>query len=374
MSFSWAIAGLICILNIKLDDVLIQFKQNKVVWAFYALNILSLLSLLWGPGLNHQVLHLCKKHVLLLSLILFATFFYCHAEYLWPRLIKVFYISAILITIINYLHWFGLVSHLPFQHHVLNDFYFFSGKLDTSSILAIVSLALVYYLLEYVVSLSMRVAYLFVAVFIVSGVFMSGSLTAAVVFVVGTIFAIFKLQSRRQKFWLLIAMLFALVTLCFTPPMQQRLATMRSALHQVHQLSQKQVTSTGIRMHEMYLSLELIKARPFFGHGLGGYMDAFKGQRLSQAPEDSEDTYTMTLVQFGVVGFAILIYLLWQLYRYSLQLDGIKRFTLQLLILETMVYSFSQDVFYNMKFGVFFSITSLLLVALAMKQKQHINT
>ncbi len=82
-------------------------------------------------------------------------------------------------------------------------------------------------------------------------------------------------------------------------------------------------TSTGFRLEFYRNTLDLIKERPVFGYGTGGFPAAYAelvkntGQKLSRNPHNE---FMLITVQTGVVGLAAFLWLLWQQWRFAPQL------------------------------------------------------
>lgn len=90
-----------------------------------------------------------------------------------------------------------------------------------------------------------------------------------------------------------------------------------------------EVTSVGLRLEFYKRSLRLIAQRPVFGSGVGSVESQFQqmtaGHTGAQGmlTANPHNEYLMMAVQLGVVGLAVFLWLLWQLWCASLRMPGL---------------------------------------------------
>jgi O-antigen ligase len=96
--------------------------------------------------------------------------------------------------------------------------------------------------------------------------------------------------------------------------------------YQAWQPGQGRLTSTGQRLDFYANTLQIVRERPLFGVGTGGFPAAFaqqiEGTRVLPT-NNPHNEYLMLTVQTGVAGLLLLLYLFFALWRHAPQLPGV---------------------------------------------------
>jgi O-antigen ligase len=145
------------------------------------------------------------------------------------------------------------------------------------------------------------------------------SMTAYVI--LPTLFSYFFISRWRWKgviaFALAVALIMA-ITLSFPAnPLYQRIAGAVTEFTQWRP-DEAQTTNVGGRLEFYHNALKMIRERPLFGVGVGGFADAYAKQirdRKMVLTDNPHNEYLLTAAQVGLVGLAALLYLFFTQWR-----------------------------------------------------------
>ena len=134
-------------------------------------------------------------------------------------------------------------------------------------------------------------------------------------------------------------------------------------------------TSTGERLDFYYNTLVLVKQHPLLGLGTGGFAAAYaqqvqgKGVMLTRNPHNE---YLMIMVQLGVAGLALLLYLFHTLWRCAAQLPSLfEQDAARGLVLTIGIAALFNSPLLDHSEGLFFAFASAMLFTNLGSRKQH---
>ena len=134
-------------------------------------------------------------------------------------------------------------------------------------------------------------------------------------------------------------------------------------------------TSTGERLDFYYNTIELIKQHPLLGYGTGGFVAAYaqQVQDLDVRPtRNPHNEYLLMMVQLGMLGLALLLYLFYTLWRCAAQLPGLfEQDAARGLVLTIAIAALFNSPLLDHTEGLFFAYTSALLFANLNSGKQY---
>lgn len=101
-------------------------------------------------------------------------------------------------------------------------------------------------------------------------------------------------------------------------PFQQRVAQIRSEISQWQPGAPNLYSSVGTRLEFYRLTLAIVRDRPLLGSGTGSFPKAYADKTRGQSALPSRNPhneYLLIMVQLGLVGLAVLLYLFWMQWR-----------------------------------------------------------
>jgi len=108
-----------------------------------------------------------------------------------------------------------------------------------------------------------------------------------------------------------------------SPRLHERVSLVAAEL-QTWQPNYGENTSTGERLDFYYNTLQIVKRQPWFGVGTGGYEAAFaeQTQGIPVVQESNpHDEYLMIILQIGIIGLVLMLYLFYTEWQCALLLD-----------------------------------------------------
>jgi len=147
----------------------------------------------------------------------------------------------------------------------------------------------------------------------------------------------------------------------FTQRIDQTVSTLKSLNENSHNFN----SSFGYRLGIWYYGSDVILDSPLFGTGTGDHMDAVKTKikdehKFLKIMPDMHNQYLEIILQFGFIGFLILLNIYYQVFRYktdSQELNGIKT-----LILVTMLITGITATYWHFYLPLFSILLSAILV------------
>lgn len=306
-----------------------KIKNNPVAWAAIAFVGLHFVGLLWTSDWEGAKFIL-KKEVEYLMLPILMTV-------VRPQHIPHYFTALILAMLIAVGISYGLYLDVLPHYSVLR----LENSDDTTPFVSHIVynpiLAFTLYLLLYAVflrkDLSVTLKTIGIVLFIIMGLNMfltEGRMGQLVFLVLLALFVFQYYQGQLLKSVLLSGLL--LMTLApaaylFSPVVQERV---NQAIHEVKHYQQEPNSSVGLRVIMLLNSIEIIKENPIFGVGTGDYQQEYRRVNQQNFPEatrgeelkHSHNVYIQEMVQFGILGLGVLLYLFYTMLRHYRQSDS----------------------------------------------------
>ena len=191
--------------------------------------------------------------------------------------------------------------------------------------------------------------------------YMSGR-TGTVVCLALICFAIFKQAQRRLVAFSGVVVLAAvLLSVGFSKTMVDRFLIVKSEISEYSQQSAK-ASSSGQRLLYWQVSLELIAQRPIFGYGAGSWNKHYQAQHGGRASDgtlttlDPHQLFLLWAVEGGLLGLALLIGVLSNIYLVSRKHLGSNDLTTKAVLIALIVSGLFNSMIYGIGMGDFFCI------------------
>lgn len=175
---------------------------------------------------------------------------------------------------------------------------------------------------------------------------------------------------RKELGWLALASMSASILIMtiyqVSPRLQQRINEMATD-YQMWQPNAHMETSTGQRLGFYYNTVEMIKQHPLSGVGTGGFESAYAKQVQGKnvlPTSNPHNEYLLIMVQLGVAGLGLLLYLFYTQWHYAVQLPGVfEQDAARGLILTIAITALFNSPLLDHTEGRFFAFMSAMLFA-----------
>ncbi|MHB8908695.1 MAG: O-antigen ligase family protein [Syntrophales bacterium] len=342
-------------------------RDNPIVLAALALFGMYLLGLFYGAATGREAMGSLSKASNLLFIPILIFFF--REERIRRLALSGFLAALVLMILISYLLWLGVIppnellhitpddAYTPFKHRITHGFlmafgaYLFalkarlSGKAPVRILFAALSIAALCNVL-FIVSgrTGYVVALVLSAYFFIAGWHWRGVAVAVVMFLV----------------------LCGAVYLMPSSVPYQRLSLMAEEIAK-WQPGRPEATSVGYRLEYYLNSVKLIREHPLLGAGTGGFEGAYanlvKGTGMD-ATSNPHNEYLMVTVQVGLAGLAFMLWLfLVQWRKAALLSGGFERSAARGLVLLILSASMVTSTLIDHTEGLFYVWMSALLFA-----------
>jgi O-antigen ligase len=351
----------------RFRDKIEAVRDNPVVLPALVLFGMYLLGLFYGEATGREAMGSLSKAANLLFIPILIFFF--REERIRRLALTGFLTALVLMVLISYLLWLGVIppnklfhitpddAYTPFKHRITHGFlmafgaYLFAlrARLERRrpvrilfALLSIAALGNVFFIVSgrtgYVVALVLG------AYFLIAGWRWRGVAAAAVFLLV----------------------LYGAVYLMPSSVPHQRLYMMAEEIMK-WQPGRPEKTAVGYRLEFYMNSVKLIREHPFFGAGTGGFTGAYaslvKGTGMD-ATVNPHNEYLMVAVQLGVVGLTVMLWLFFTLWRTASGLPvGFERPAARGLVLLFLTASMVTSTLIDHTEGLFFVWMSALLFA-----------
>lgn len=175
-----------------------------------------------------------------------------------------------------------------------------------------------------------------------------------------------KLDSRHAAALLLMLAALAATAYQLSPRLHDRVGMFVSEF-QAWQPNQGKDTSTGQRLDFYYNTLQIVQQQPLSGVGTGGFPAAFAKQVQGTAAlptHNPHNEYLMIAAQTGIAGLALLLYLLYTLWRTAPRLPGaFEQDAARGLVLAYLVNCAFNSALMDHSDGLFFAFMTAVLFA-----------
>ncbi|EIJ35975.1 O-antigen ligase family protein [Thiothrix nivea] len=313
----------------KFDEKFQRVKHNPFAWAAVVFVLLHFVGLLWTSDWEFAGFVLKKEFKYLMVPVLITVLRKEHITYY----LLAFLLSMVVIVGLSYgvyLEW--IPPYEIFGLEKVEDPTPFVGHIVYNPVLAFTL-----YLLLYAVFLRDDLPWKLKAVGLVLFVIMSinmflteGRMGQAVFLVLLTLFVFQFYHGRVLKPALLSLLLISILAptaYLLSPVVQKRVDV---AIHEVENYEQEPNSSVGLRVIMLLNSLEIIRENPLLGVGTGDYRQEYIKVNRQNFPEATRgeilnhphNVYVQEMVQFGLLGLAVLFYMFYVMVRMYKQSSG----------------------------------------------------
>jgi O-antigen ligase len=188
--------------------------------------------------------------------------------------------------------------------------------------------------------------------------FMLHGRTGYVLIMCLTFLLIYQLFRWRGIFMALLPLLtFGGIIFVTSDVIQQRIGQIPQEFQQ-HQLGDG-VTSVGLRTEYLQHGLTLVRQSPWIGHGTGSvghdYWQFIQPEQRDKHTVNLHNEYLMMMVQLGIIGLAVFIYLFYVLWRDSERLNDAYIFMAQGIVLTMIIGCLLNSSWFDMTEGYLFA-------------------
>ena len=312
---------LLWLMQANLRNDLNKLRNNILVKAILAFWLLHLIGLLWTNDLTSGIQVIAKESLLLLLPIFMMVFTRKSTE----TAICAFMAAMLMSCTLSFLMWFQVI---PPSHFMIGegDPIVFMGRISYSPFLTIaIYISLFYLLLDTTAGNRKKIWAAISAVLLSINLFIINGRVGQVSFFVMIVIVIFQYFSKNLLRALTVATI-ALPLLIFTTYNVSSTFRNRAnlAVSEIKHYGDGKYTSVGQRIAYTMNSLDIIRENPLFGVGTGDFIQEYAKVNKRNTPTmvatvQPHNMYLLELVQFGVVGLASLLSILYAQIRISQQ-------------------------------------------------------
>jgi O-antigen ligase len=306
-----AVFLLACLASGKFRETAADLKSNSIGMAALVLAGVVILGVIWSPSPAHGIPEAAVYALKLATLPLFMTVF--KDETTRHRAISAFLAATVLILLISYLLWAGLVEHLPqikgdradpvvFKLHITHNFF--------------MAIAVLFFVLRAGrAQAQMKRLYYVLAVFAAFNVlFMIQGRIGPLVLVAASFFFACSLYRWRGVVVIMAVGLIVAGITWITPNSAMHLRT-AEAWREARGFHDEGIadTSVGLRLDFYRNALKMIAHRPLLGAGTGGFKTRYAEEVVGTTavvPAHPHNTFLFITAELGFVGLAALLALL----------------------------------------------------------------
>ena len=298
-----------------------KLRNNMFVKAILAFWLLHLIGLLWTTDLTSGIQVIAKESLLLLLPIYMMVFTRKSTE----TAIGAFMGAMLISCALSFLMWFHVIPPSRFMISE-GDPIVCMGRISYSPFLTIaIYISLFYLLLDPKAGNRKKIFAAITAVLLSINLFIINGRAGQVGFFVMIVIVIFQYFNKNLLRALTVAAI-ALPLLIFTTYNVSSTFRDRAnlAVSDIEHYGDGQNTSVGLRIAFTMNSLDIIRQKPLFGVGTGDFLQEYAKVNKRNTPTlavtgQPHNMYLLELVQFGVIGLASLLSILYVQIRISRQ-------------------------------------------------------
>jgi len=292
--------------------------DSKVLQAFLLFFLLHIVGLLWTEDFSWGMHMIKKEWMFLFAPIIMSLVKKEHIRYY----ISAFLLAMTLSEIISYLIWFKVIP--PIFHASVYDPTPFIHHTSYNPLLAIAIYLMGYFVL-FDKKLDIKektVLGLFIVTMSIN-MFITGGRAGQVGYLVAIIILFFQYFDKNfLKAILISSVMIGSIfgTAYFSSQIfQDRINLIGS---NIKQFDQNANTSVGMRINFALNSIEIIKEHPLFGVGTGDFKISYDDMNRKKSPQVTtcnhpHNMYLLEMVQFGLVGLFVLLYIFYTQIRFA---------------------------------------------------------
>jgi len=304
-----------------------RIKNNRAALAILLFFALHIVALAYSSDPKTGFFEIIVREQLLLFLPIILSV-------IRPRFVQkalnAFLYAMFLSEILSYAMYFDLV-HIPWHDYAKEPYPTpFVSHLSYSPMVAFAVILLIHRLLYGNEGRKAKAIYLFFMVTMSFNIFISGGRAGQIGFIVTLLFYLFyqfRHEIKTMLFLLLLSTSAIVMVFFFNSSFHDR---MMQAYHDVARFHVNPNSSVGLRINFTLNSLKLIRNSPIIGYGTGSFAKEYEKINELETPKvrttsQPHNFYILTLVQFGLVGLGLLLYLFYALFSIARRSDDTYR-------------------------------------------------
>ena len=300
-----------------------KIRNNTLVPAILAFWLLHLIGLLWTNDLASGMEILAKESLLLLVPVFMMALDAKQIE----KAIGAFMAAMLLSAILSFLLWFKVIPIIP---NIVGDSNGdpvpFMGRISYAPYLTFtIYISLYYLLLDPTSGTRKKIVAAVTALILSIDLFITNGRAGQVIFFVMIGIIIFQYYRKNLLHAMMIAGI-ALPLIVFTAYNTSDMFRNRvwEAVNETKNYGDGKSTSVGQRITFVKNSLEIIRKNPLAGVGTGDFRMEYAAVNKRNTPEmpatvQPHDMYVLEMVQFGMIGLAALLWILFAQIRIALR-------------------------------------------------------
>jgi len=306
-----------------------QIKSSKLLLAILFFLFFSILSITWTEDLT------VGMKGLRLDMYFFALFVIATSvkKEQVPSIISAFLVGMLISEVIAYGVFFELWT---FKHATVQNPSPFMMHIDYSVFMAFTSLLLLNRIFANHYELKEKLGYGFFFLTVTGNLFLAIGRTGQIAFIVGVfVMSIIHFKITIKSFLISTLLLFSIFTTAYNVSDSFKVRT-DAGLSDIQKISDMNLNSSwGVRVAYYIVTYDIVKNNPIVGVGLGDYKDQITLMLETQEyPYLNENTkkfmkkfhphnqYLFILIQMGIVGLILFLYIIYQLFR--LRIDNLE--------------------------------------------------
>ena len=306
-----------------------QIKSSKLLLAILFFLFFSILSITWTEDLT------VGMKGLRLDMYFFALFVIATSvkKEQVPSIISAFLVGMLISEVIAYGVFFELWT---FKHATVQNPSPFMMHIDYSVFMAFTSLLLLNRIFANHYELKEKLGYGFFFLTVTGNLFLAIGRTGQIAFIVGVfVMSIIHFKITIKSFLISTLLLFSIFTTAYNISDSFKVRA-DAGLSDIQKISDMNLNSSwGVRVAYYIVTYDIVKNNPIVGVGLGDYKDQITLMLETQEyPYLNENTkkfmkkfhphnqYLFILIQMGIVGLILFLYIIYQLFR--LRIDNLE--------------------------------------------------
>ncbi len=306
-----------------------QIKSSKLLLAILFFLFFSILSITWTEDLT------VGMKGLRLDMYFFALFVIATSvkKEQVPSIISAFLLGMLISEVIAYGVFFELWT---FKHATVQNPSPFMMHIDYSVFMAFTSLLLLNRIFANHYELKEKLLYVFFFLTVTGNLFLAIGRTGQIAFIVGVfVMSIIHFKITIKSFLISTLLLFSIFTTAYNVSDSFKVRA-DAGLSDIQKISDMNLNSSwGVRVAYYIVTYDIVKNNPIVGVGLGDYKDQITLMLETQEyPYLNENTkkfmkkfhphnqYLFILIQMGIVGLILFLYIIYQLFR--LKIDNLE--------------------------------------------------
>ena len=294
-----------------------RIKRNGAAIAVMIFFAFHFVGLLYSSDPITGLSVIIKRELLLLFMPIFISVI--RPEFV-KKALSAFLLAMMISEVLSYGMYFDLI-HIPWHDYAKEPFPTpFVSHLSYSPMVAFAVILLIHRIIYGDEKRWEKIVYLFFMITMSLNIFISGGRAGQIGFIVILLFYVaYQFRKEFKKMAALLGISVAAIVLVFfiNRPFHDR---MMLAYHNVANFKANPHTSVGLRINFTLNSWELFKERPLLGFGTGAFEKEYEriNRKLTpkvRASSQPHNFYMLTLVQFGLVGLALLLYIFYSLFK-----------------------------------------------------------